>query len=111
MSVPCLSRRFVLGAGVALPGLTLLSTLPLGREERLRDLLSRIEAGLRDAQLDLVRYQEHDGMLSAVVRLRWSPGTRQRNFRTADPDGEAAFVDVASQIADYYGSLTSADIT
>lgn len=101
-----LTRRQAL----ALP-LAALATPALARgrqqdfETRLAELLTRLPSGRTPAELTLCRFDAGADACSAVIRLDWPPGMRQRRFAADGGNTETAFLALLAEIETYFGVL------
>lgn len=92
-----LTRRMALATLLALPvaAVMLYRKLPLaqgGAETRLREALDAMQMPFAPTRFELVQFSESrrsgQTRLEAVIRMRWSPGIRQRGFsaEASNPD-------------------------
>lgn len=85
-----LSRRGVLAGLLALPAISLGAPARVSDPQALfSKRLAKIRLGF-PARLSLVRFEAEGPRLSAVVRMDWTPGYRQRRVRAEATDIETA---------------------
>ncbi len=109
---PIFSRRQAAGLlflAPALPFLPASASASGNHEWQMRRSLAGIQLPVRPASLDLVTFSQERrngrSRMSAVVRMTWPPGMRQRRFTAERGDADQALADLLEEIGARFSSV------
>ena len=108
-----MSRRRAAGLCLGLPLLAMsireVPAQPLPFGDRLAARLADMSVRIAPSRIELLRFDKEGPRgrctLTAVVRLHWPPGLRQRAFTAEAVEASAAFAGLDHQIASYIATL------